>query len=88
MCLRTGGERVAKTNHPYTFLAHEKEALITDALAIAKTFYENGDKDKVFEILQKAYHEIPKPRENYEASVQIILAVMDYNNLYLSLIHI
>ena len=76
------GETIAKTNQPYNFLSVKKQEEVTNALTKAKEFHKKGEKDKVFETLQIAYNNIPKPKENYEATSQILLAVMDYHNLY------
>jgi hypothetical protein len=76
------GTTIAKTNQPYNFLAVAKQEEIAIALAKAQDYHKQGEKDKVFKVLQKAYNDLPKPKENYEATSQLILEVIKYHNLY------
>ncbi len=76
------GERISKTNQPYNFLSVERQEKVDNAIAQAKEYDENGEKEKVFKELEQAFYNLPKPKENYEASSKIILEIIDYNNLY------
>ncbi len=76
------GTTIAKTNQPYNFLAVAQQEEMAIALAKAQDYHKQGEKDKVFKVLQKAYNDLPKPKENYEATSQLILEVIKYHNVY------
>ena len=76
------GEQIAKTNQPYNFLSVERQEKVDNAIAQAKQYDENGEKEKVFKELEQAFYNLPKPKENYKASSEIILKIIDYNNKY------
>ncbi len=76
------GATIAKTNQPYNFLAVAQQEEMAVALAKAQDYHKQGEKDKVFKVLQKAYNDLPKPKENYEATSQLILEVIKYHNVY------
>ena len=68
-----------KTNYPYKALSEDAKNNTIIAIKQAEKDYQNNEEQKAIYTLENAFNNLPKPRENYAESHELLLQLINYH---------